>query len=170
MKHCPLPAGRTPGCGDVPLWVFSPLFFFFFFFFGSCFKILTKRFLLQLHNIVLMQQHSPSVLLPLRYFSYHGNDNIIWMGVSFPRVSSAGHRISCQVLCQGGWSPDVAFTCGNAPHNHMGIRREGRRYFSARSSAISSTMYTRSKPKERSGMRRHGLALDPTSCNHPCHP
>lgn len=23
---------------------------------------------------------SPSVLLPLRYFSYHGNDNIIWMG------------------------------------------------------------------------------------------
>lgn len=57
---------------------------------------------------------SPSVLLPLRYFSYHGNDNIIWMGGASCSVKLVSY-MKCFARYGGGWQnysiPCESFSC-----------------------------------------------------------
>ncbi|RLW00014.1 hypothetical protein DV515_00009269 [Chloebia gouldiae] len=161
MKHCPLPAGRTP---DYEPFLQRPDFYF-----GHVLKYqLTKHFLLQLHNIVLMQQHSPSVLLPLRYFCYHGNDNIIWMGIRSPKVSLAGCTKCCQFLCQDAWPPHMAFTCGNDPHKNMGRYKGGEEWFLLAFAMEAGLIFPKNKCLLIGWLHKPWQPqVSLTSCNHP---
>lgn len=49
---------------------------------------------------------------------------LFFLGVSFSKVSLAGHRKCCQFVCQDAWPPHRAFACGNDPHRNMVCYKE----------------------------------------------